>query len=109
MSEPFIGRLLPWMNAEGKPCFLISGDDGQVARVADQMERIQLGMADDLLGHANATLADDEATPGQLRYVATCLTESLRQVQVIAKSRGDRLTALGYDSDDIWQRRSGEQ
>ncbi|MFE0061734.1 hypothetical protein [Streptomyces sp. NPDC059003] len=59
MSEPFIGRLLPWMN-----------------------------MADDLLGHANAVLADDETTSGELRYMAACLTESLRQVQAIAKSRG---------------------
>ncbi|MGW2227792.1 hypothetical protein [Streptomyces formicae] len=99
ISAADTARLLPWRTADGKPCFLVGEEGGHIARIAEQVECVQLGMAEDLLDHADATLTDGHASPDQLHYVATCLTESLRQVHVIAESRGARLCALGYGVD----------
>ncbi|NJP99024.1 hypothetical protein [Streptomyces zingiberis] len=86
-------RLLPWTN-EGRPCYLLGGSDGgsdgYVSRMADEVERVQLGMAGDLLGHAEDLLGDRRATAPQLRYLAARLTEALRDVHRIAESRGAR-------------------
>ncbi|WP_030543881.1 hypothetical protein [Streptomyces albus] len=89
-GEPGVARLLPWSN-EGKPCYLLGGGSGYVSRLADEMERVQLGMAGDLLGHAADLLGDRRATPPQLRFLAARLAESLRDVHRIAESRGTRL------------------
>ncbi|CAM5286546.1 hypothetical protein SALBM135S_03587 [Streptomyces alboniger] len=48
-------------------------------------------MADDLLDRAADLLAAPGATPGQIRYLAERMAESLRDVHRIARSRGDRL------------------
>ncbi|MFG2332124.1 hypothetical protein ACGFMM_21155 [Streptomyces sp. NPDC048604] len=85
-------RLLPWVGAEGKPCYLIGDGTGYVSRLADNIESVQLGMAVDLLDHTDDLLSDRSATPEQLRYGIARLAESLRHVHGIARSRGARLT-----------------
>lgn len=88
-------RLLPWSNLDGNPCYLVTDDTGtgRLARLADDIEAVQLGMADDLLGHAVDLLGDTKATTPQLRYLAACLAEALHDVHRIARSRGARLPA----------------
>lgn len=88
-------RLLPWSNLDGNPCYLVTDDTGtgRLARLADDIEAVQLGMADDLLGHAVDLLGDVEATAPQLHYLAACLAEALQDVHRIARSRGVRLSA----------------
>ncbi|MFF9397147.1 hypothetical protein [Streptomyces sp. NPDC014744] len=84
-------RLLPWTRADGGPCYAIGDGTGHVSRMADGIESIQLGMADDLLGHADALLADRRVTGSELHFLASRLTESLRDVKRIVESRGVRL------------------
>ncbi|MDT0403820.1 hypothetical protein [Streptomyces edwardsiae] len=86
-------RLLPWSNLDGNPCYLVTDDTGtgRLSRLADEIEAVQLGMADDLLGHAVDLLGDTKATAPQLRYLAACLGEALHDVHRIARSRGARL------------------
>ncbi|RVU24418.1 hypothetical protein EOT10_15510 [Streptomyces antnestii] len=102
-------RLLPWSNLDGKPCYLL-GDgtaNSYLSRVADNVECVQLEMADELLGHAADLLGDGadllgdgdgKATEPQLRFLVSRLVESLRDVHRIARSRGNRLAAP--DGDD---------
>lgn len=85
-------RLLPWARLDGRPCYVIGDGTGHVSRMADGVESIQLGMADDLLGHADDLLADRRVTGHELHHLASRLTESLRDVKRIAVSRGARLT-----------------
>lgn len=84
-------RLLPWTGEEGKPCYLVGDGDGYLSRLADGIESVQLGMAGDLLGHADELLAERRASGGELRYLALRLTESLRDIKRVAESRGARL------------------
>ncbi|WP_329435110.1 hypothetical protein OG564_28725 [Streptomyces sp. NBC_01280] len=88
-------RLLPWANLDGNPCYLLTDSTGtsHLSRVADNVEAVQLGMADDLLDHAADLLGDSRATASQLRFLASRLTESLHDVHRIARSRGARLPA----------------
>ncbi|MFE1308419.1 hypothetical protein [Streptomyces sp. NPDC058755] len=89
-SEP---RLLPWSGTKGKRCYLITDvDGGPVSRLADATESIQLGMGKELLAHALDMLPD--TPPGELRFLAACLTEALRDALRIAESRGRRLSHL---------------
>ncbi|MCZ4606918.1 hypothetical protein O3S80_24795 [Streptomyces sp. Lzd4kr] len=81
-------RLLPWAGVEGQPCYLVSDGLGPVSRLADTVERVQLGMADDILDHAADMLADRRATPAQLRFLLARMSESLTDVLRIAESRG---------------------
>ncbi|MGW5213243.1 MULTISPECIES: hypothetical protein [unclassified Streptomyces] len=83
-------RLLPWAGEEGKPCYLVTDGSGPLSRVADGVERVQLGMAGDLLEHAADLLADRRATAEQLRYLLGCMCEALTDVRRIAESRGAR-------------------
>ncbi|MDX2938156.1 hypothetical protein [Streptomyces ipomoeae] len=83
-------RLLPWVSAEGKPCYLIADDEGgPVSRLADATESIQLGMGAELLVHARAILP--EAPHGELRFLAERLSEALGDALRVAESRGQRL------------------
>ncbi|MEZ7003491.1 hypothetical protein [Streptomyces sp. AD55] len=86
-------RLLPWSSLDGNPCHLVTDDTGtgRLSRLADDVEAVQLGMADDLLGHAVDLLGDGKSTAPQLRYLAACLVEALHDVHRIACSRGARL------------------
>jgi len=101
--EPFeqtAGRLLPWSSPEGKPCYLMGAGVGYVSRVADEIERVQLGMAGDLLGHAATLLAEPRATSGELHYLAGRLSESLVDIKRIAESRGARLARAESTPDE---------
>jgi hypothetical protein len=50
-------RLLPWLSADGKPCFLAPGDGGGiVSRLADETEARQLAVGRDVLGSARKVL-----------------------------------------------------
>lgn len=93
-------RLLPWSNLDGNPCYLVTDDTGtgRLSRLADDVEAVQLGMADDLLGHAVDLLGEAKATAPQLRYLAARLAESLHDVHRIAHSRGARL-AVPHDDE----------
>ncbi|MBJ6627203.1 hypothetical protein [Streptomyces sp. I4(2020)] len=96
-------RLLPWANLDGNPCYLVTDDTGtgRISRLADEIEAVQLGMADDLLGHAVDLLGDTRATAPQLRYLAACLAEALHDVHRIARSRGARLPVPPGDQEDL--------
>ncbi|MFF7769738.1 hypothetical protein ACIPIU_16190 [Streptomyces massasporeus] len=85
------GRLLPWTGADGKPCYLVGDGTGYVSRLADEIEDVQIDMADALLGHAEELLAERRVTSGELHYLARRLSESLRDVKRVAESRGVRL------------------
>ena len=87
-------RLLPWARVDGRPCYVIGDGTGYVSRMADGVESIQLGMADDLLGHADDLLADRRVTSSELHFLASRLTESLRDVKRVAESRGARLAQM---------------
>lgn len=89
------GRLLPWTTSEGGPCYLVGDGTGYVSRLADDIEAVQLDMAEDLLGHAGALLAERRVTHAELHYLAQRLTESLRDVKRVAESRGARLAERG--------------
>ncbi|MFE1246420.1 hypothetical protein [Streptomyces sp. NPDC058735] len=96
-------RLLPWTGPEGKRCYLSGDGTGRLSRLADTVESVQLGMADELLGHAADLLADGRATSAQLRFLAARMTEALRDALRIAESRGARLPVPvgdGADGDD---------
>ncbi|WP_329306938.1 hypothetical protein OG322_24710 [Streptomyces sp. NBC_01260] len=90
-------RLLPWTEQGGKPCYVIGDGTGYVSRMADGIEGVQLGMAGDLIGHATSLLADRKVTRVELHFLASRLTESLREVKRVAESRGSRLGARGRD------------
>ncbi|MFJ8631598.1 hypothetical protein [Streptomyces sp. NPDC093568] len=81
-------RLLPWTGEGGKPCYLGTDGTGRLSRVADAVECVQLGMADELLEHAADILADRRATPAQLRFLLARMREALTDVRRIAESRG---------------------
>ncbi|MFI6808439.1 hypothetical protein ACIBO6_26075 [Streptomyces luteogriseus] len=85
------GRLLPWTGADGGPCYLVSDVTDYVARLADEIEDVQIDMADALLGHADELLTERWVTSAELRYLARRLSESLRDGKRVAESRGVRL------------------
>ncbi|MFJ5993710.1 hypothetical protein [Streptomyces sp. NPDC092370] len=85
------GRLLPWTGADGGPCYLVGDGTGYVSRLADEIEDVQIDMADRLLGHAAELLAERRVASAELHYLARRLSESLRDVRRIAESRGGRL------------------
>lgn len=93
-------RLLPWSSPNGNPCYLLGDGTGHVSRVADDIERLQLGMADELIGHADGLLACQGASDRELRFLARGLTDCLRDVRRVAESRGARLRAAGRSPDD---------
>ncbi|MZF90275.1 hypothetical protein [Streptomyces sp. SID5643] len=85
------GRLLPWAGDDGRPCYLVGDGTGYVSRLADEIEDVQIDMADRLLGHAAELLAERRVTGEELHYLARRLSESLRAVARVAESRGARL------------------
>ncbi|MGW4385685.1 hypothetical protein [Streptomyces sp. NPDC004685] len=101
-------RLLPWSNLDGKPCYLVGDGSGNshLARLADNVESVQLDMAEELLDHAAYLLGDSEGEVDgktiahQLRFLAARLVEALHDVHRIARSRGARLTVPDGDDDE---------
>lgn len=73
-----------------RPAATLTFDSG----LTDQIETARLAMSAELLGHAVDMLGDRAVTAPQLRFLAECLTEVLRDVHRIAESRGARLVSL---------------
>ncbi|MFD3560181.1 hypothetical protein ACFWVU_10975 [Streptomyces sp. NPDC058686] len=102
-------RLLPWSNLDGKPCYLVgdgtANSHSHLSRVADNVESVQLDMAEELLDHAADLLGEGEgggkATALQLHFLASRLVESLRDVHRLALSRGERLPAPDHGDDAL--------
>ena len=92
-------RLLPWPSPEGKPCYLVTDQNGgHVSRVADALEITQLATGTDVLGLARAVL-DDPASPyTEVRYAGIRLAECLTDVLRVAESRGLRLPVPDTDA-----------
>ncbi|MGW6152539.1 hypothetical protein ACWFRM_05325 [Streptomyces sp. NPDC055144] len=101
-------RLLPWSNLDGNPCYLVGDDSGKshLSRVADNVESVQLDMAEELLDHATDLLGNGEGegegrtTAHQLRFLVARLVEALHDVHRIARSRGARLPVPDADGDE---------
>ncbi|MFH8756247.1 hypothetical protein [Streptomyces atroolivaceus] len=92
-------RLLPWSGPGGKPCYLSTDDpDGYMARLADNIEAVQLGTAAELLEAASETLTDQDADPHDLRRLSHDLTGALKDVLRIAASRGHLLAVSELQS-----------
>ncbi|MFG3017928.1 hypothetical protein ACGFZQ_05150 [Streptomyces sp. NPDC048254] len=89
---PTSPRLLPWPTPEGKPCYLVTDNNGgYLSRLADDLETAQLATGIDVLGRARQVLDDPMSPYTEVRYagirLAECLTDALR----VAESRGMRL------------------
>ncbi|MFJ1926535.1 MULTISPECIES: hypothetical protein [unclassified Streptomyces] len=86
-------RLLPWTTEGGNPCYLSTDGQGYLANLADNIEAMQLGMGEDLLGYARDATAPDAKTLSatEYRWLARRLTEALSDALRIADSRGQRL------------------
>lgn len=103
-------RLLPWPSPEGKPCYLVTDDNGShLSRLADDLEATQLATGTDVLDLARAVL-DDPASPyTEVRYagirLAECLTDALR----VAESRGLRLPLPDAEDDDVEETEVAEE
>jgi len=92
-------RLLPWSGEGGKECHLSTDDDGSfLSRLADNLEAVQLGMAEDMLTYVQATVAVDGPSETEQLVIIRRLCEALRDALRVAESRGDRLTSS--DDDD---------
>ncbi|WP_329546767.1 hypothetical protein OG548_23285 [Streptomyces sp. NBC_01356] len=103
MSGTSTARLLPWAGPEGKPCYLVSDGNSHLSHVADTVEELQLGMAGELLAHAERMLADRKVTAAELRFLGARLSEALGDVVRVAESRGARLPVpddIDGDDDD---------
>lgn len=93
-------RLLPWTGEGGKPSYLIAGDEESfVARLADNLEAVQLGMAEDLVRYVDTLMSQDKPSEVELRSAVVTLVQALRDVQRVAESRGARLPVP--DDDDV--------
>jgi hypothetical protein len=85
MSGPL--RLLPWSEG-GKASHLSADGDGSLlSRLADEVEVVQLGMAEDLLFYVQKTMAEDEPSSTELRNLVARLSEALRDALRVAESR----------------------
>ncbi|MFF3765081.1 hypothetical protein ACFYYR_13475 [Streptomyces sp. NPDC001922] len=85
-------RLLPWTSPDGRPCYLSADNPrSRLSRLADDVEAAQLSSGAQVLGGAEAVLADPRAGVRELRFTTARLTESLRDALRVADSRGGRL------------------
>ncbi|MEW1866293.1 hypothetical protein AB0399_38960 [Streptomyces sp. NPDC088194] len=84
-------RLLPWTEENGQPAYLNGDPSGPLWKLADQMEAVQLGLAEELLRNVRAVLAGPEPSPGELCFLIARLTEALLDALRVAHSRGARL------------------
>ncbi|MGW8353060.1 hypothetical protein [Streptomyces wedmorensis] len=78
-------RLLPWAGPDGKPCYLIGDGAGRLARLADRVETVQLGLARQTLERAADAL--DGLSHKELRVLAGQLSDALRDALLIAECR----------------------
>lgn len=100
MNTPHTPRRLPWTSPDDKPCYLFTDrEGGYVARYADDVEALQLGMGIGLLEHAGDLIGDPAADARQLRYLSAQLSAALRDAIRVAESRGERLEDGDTPSD----------
>ncbi|MFH9615010.1 hypothetical protein [Streptomyces pratensis] len=92
-------RLLPGTGLDGKPSYVLGDGTGPVSRMAASIEGIRLDMACDLLDHATDLLADKRVTGVELHFLASRLSESLREVLQVAEYRGARPDVNSLDPD----------
>ncbi|MGW8557006.1 hypothetical protein [Streptomyces tubercidicus] len=94
-------RRLPWTTPDGKPCFLLTDREGggYVARYADDVEAMQLGMGIGLLEHAEDLIGDPGASARQLRFLSVQLSAALRDAVRVAERLRERLEGGGKPSD----------
>lgn len=85
-------RLLPWTR-DGKTCYLSTEDGSKsvLSRLADDMEDVQLEMAEEVQEAADKVLGDPMSPYAEVRYAALRLSECLREVRTVAESRGARI------------------
>ncbi|WP_187337665.1 MULTISPECIES: hypothetical protein [unclassified Streptomyces] len=76
------------------------GRHSVMAKVADNLERMQLGHAAALVERADDMIADHKADKRELRFLANQLRTSLREVTRIADSRGARLATEDASDDE---------
>ncbi|AGK78577.1 MULTISPECIES: hypothetical protein [Streptomyces] len=89
MTTPNELRLLPWSGPGDKPCYLSTDDpDGYMSRLADSIETIQLGTAEELLEEAWEALDNQDTSLEGMRSLVKELTGALRDVYRVATSRG---------------------
>ncbi|WP_329133944.1 ATP-binding protein [Streptomyces sp. NBC_01476] len=84
--ESALPRLLPWTTSEGKPAYL-SAAGGFLSAVADDVEKVQLDSAQQVLDIAHVVLDNPEASHDELRFAGRRLRESLRDTLRVAVSR----------------------
>ncbi|MFJ3697553.1 hypothetical protein ACIPW9_26155 [Streptomyces sp. NPDC090052] len=93
MTNPNQLRLLPWSGPDGKPCYLSTDDsNSHLSRLADYTEAVQLGIAAQLLEHADDVLDGGVPTETELSRLVVDLTATLRSSLRVAVSRGHRLS-----------------
>ncbi|MEU6663657.1 hypothetical protein [Streptomyces sp. NPDC046821] len=82
-------RLLPWKTPEGKPCYLSSDGDGTLARLADEVEAVQLNLGEELLGHARKMLGEPDVPAEEFRFLSARLAEALDDALRVAGRVGE--------------------
>ncbi|MFG3252898.1 hypothetical protein [Streptomyces sp. NPDC048172] len=95
-------RLLPWCTPEGKPCYLDSdSNSGPLAELADSLEATQLDNATEVLERTCELLATEGVSEREVRFTTQRLSECLRDVLRIVKSReGMREDELDQEDDE---------
>ncbi|MEW9509563.1 sulfatase [Streptomyces bacillaris] len=89
-------RLLPWRSPDGKPCYLSSSNPhSRFSRLADEVEEEQIECGNAVLEGAHEVLADEAAGEVALRFALRHALMSLRDVLLVAYSRGQRLPDPG--------------
>ncbi|MFF5981277.1 hypothetical protein ACFY78_20750 [Streptomyces olindensis] len=82
-------RLLPWTDADGKPCYLSTDNPHSLlSQLADDIEAAQLASAEQVLAGARAVLGDPKAGDRALRFALARALESLGDVLRIAVRKG---------------------
>ncbi|WP_329148444.1 hypothetical protein OIU91_20300 [Streptomyces sp. NBC_01456] len=88
-------RLLTWHSPSGNRCYLSTDDaNSNVARLADNIEKVQTDAAEQVLDAAMAVLEDPHADAQSLRFALRRMREALVDVLLVAESRGGRLPIL---------------
>ncbi|MGW3008405.1 hypothetical protein ACWC9R_06120 [Streptomyces sp. NPDC001219] len=96
MNDPHTPRLLPWTTPDEKPCYLLTDrEGGYVARYAEDVAELQLGMAVGLLEHARELIGDPAVDARQLRFLSVQLSAALRDAVRVAECRGERPAGPG--------------
>ncbi|CAL9488144.1 ATP-binding protein [Streptomyces sp. enrichment culture] len=84
-------RVLPGTGEHGRSALLLTDGSGPVSRLADQVEAVQLGLGERLLGRARGVLEERRARCRELLQLAGQLTDALADALRIAEFRGERL------------------